>query len=142
MQQQVRLFILLFGLVFTTMGVVSGWIAVRDGTQSLALARDGIKVPGEVSDYPYYESYRPKYSRHKPAVTFTTTDGRAMKVFVQTLASEIPRGSYPVVYLADAPEKARLDIFRTLWLWPAIAAAVSVMLLLIGLPMLFKAARG
>jgi hypothetical protein len=124
------------------MGVVSGWIAARDGLQSLALSRDGIKVQGEVSEYPYYQSYRAKYSRPKPAVKFTTTDGREMKVFVHTLASEIPRGTYPVVYLPDAPEQARLDIFRTLWLWPTIAAAVAVMLLLIGLPMLFKAARG
>jgi Protein of unknown function (DUF3592) len=140
-QQQVRLWILLIGIMFSAVGCLSGWIAVREGSQSLALSRDGIRVPGEVKEYPYYDGPRRRYSRHKPAVDFTTLDGREMRVFVETLASEIPRGSYPVVYLANHPERARLDIFRTMWLWPSISAGVALLFWLIGLPILVKALR-
>lgn len=141
MQQQARLLMLLFGLFITAIGLVSGWIAVRDGAESQALVNDGVRVQGEVRDYRYFRSDRPKYSRNKPVVSFTTENGRAMEVFVETHPSETPRGTYPVVYLRDSPEKAKLHIFRTLWLWPSVAAGVSFLLLLIGLPMLSKAAR-
>lgn len=132
---------LLFAAMFVSVGLLSAHIAVRDGRESLDFSRNGLRAEGRVIGYPYVESGSSKYSRIKPLVRFTTSDGRQVDFLVNVLNTQLPRGTYPVLYKAESPGSARIDMFLTMWMWPSIAAGVAVLMLLIGVPVLVRSLR-
>lgn len=136
MKQQARFLLGLFATVFALGTALSGWLLVQELYLAGSLAQRGVAVEGEVFDYVYepptgtgLRGMGP--GKYVPLFRFRANDGQQIVVKANALKDQFPRGTYPVLYLADDPQVARIDSFTTMWLWTAILSACSAVLLLV-----------
>ncbi len=136
---------MLFGAVFGLGGLLCGWLAAGELLVVSSLQRGGVAAQGEVFDYVYQSGgSRRRYSGggHVPLIRFVTAGGQQVTVRVNAANIQFLRGNYPLLYLPQDPQTARIDSFATMWMWSAILSACAAMLLPIGLSMLSQGVRG
>ena len=129
-EQIARSFMLLFGLVFLLGGALAGYVAARETLHALRLTQQGQRTKAVVLDYPWVR-WGPgaRGSGNVVRLQFTASDGQ--QVVFQT-RPRVPRGTHPVLYMANDPQDAKLDSFQSLWLWAVLGSVAATLLLLVG----------
>ena len=136
LQGKAQAFMLLFGAVFALGTLLTGWLAAEEVRLVAALQTRGIAAQGEVFDY---VRERPSGTglrgmgpdKFIPLIRWQTVQGQPATIKMNALKEQFPPGQYPLLYLADDPETARVESFTTMWLWTCILGGCTVLMLLV-----------
>jgi hypothetical protein len=129
-QQTARSLMRLFGVVFLLGGLLSGYIAGREALHSWVLTNQGMRAEAEVVDYPYVRwAAGPRGSGNAVRLKFSAADGTETMFVTRP---RVPRGVHPIYYMPGNPQDAKVDSFRSLWLWVAVGSGICLVLLVIG----------
>jgi len=87
------------------------------------------------SSKPVGDRIKPKTTTYAPVVRFTAQNGQSIE-FLSDSGTSSPAYSIgqtvEVLYLSSSPEKARINDFSSLWMWPFIVAGIGLVFLALG----------